>query len=139
MTHILARQGHAYWLKWDDGLEALKDLLVVAPYLYRYVDTSIEPCVYLDDTLKARKPTVPKFLTTKASFQTMIETGQQLGACPKWGSGAAGEAQTNHPDHKDTNAQYCTSCKHSKHKAEFRGNLRPARGAWIPEKPSMCP
>ena len=137
VTHILARQGHAYWLKWDDGLEALKDLLVVAPYLYRYVDTSIEPCVYLDDTLKARKPIVPKFLTAKASFQTMIETGQQLGACPKWGSGAAGEAQTNKqlgarhgfgsgsafntPAYPPDMAQYCTSCKHTKHKAEFKG------------------
>ena len=40
-THIGTprAQGHAYWLKWHDGLESLKDLLTIAPYLYRYVDT----------------------------------------------------------------------------------------------------
>ena len=99
VTHILARQGHAYWLKWHDGLDALNDLLMVAPYLYRYVDTSIEPCFFLEDILKAHNvmPTVPKFLTAKANFQTMIETGQQLGACSKFGSGSAGEGQTGHP------------------------------------------
>ena len=122
VTHILARQGHAYWLKWHDGLDALKDLLMVAPYLYRYVDTSIKPCVYLDDTLKARMPTVPKFLTAKVSFQTMIETGQQLGACPKFGSSNAGEGQTDHPEHRaEVDAQYCTSCKKTKHVEEFKG------------------
>ena len=106
VTHILARQGHAYWLKWDDGLEALKDVLMGAPYLYRYVDTSIEPCVYLEDTLKARMPIVPKFRTAKFSFQIMIETGQQLGSCPKFGSSSAGEGQTDHPEHRaEVNAQ----------------------------------
>ena len=88
VTHILARQGHAYTLKWHDGLEKLRDLLQVAPYIYRYVDTSIEPCVYLEATLKGRPPQVPSFLTAQESFQTMIKTGQQLGACPKLGSGS---------------------------------------------------
>ena len=122
VTHILARQGHAYWLKWDDGLEALKDVLMVAPYLYRYVDTSIEPCVYLEDTLRARTPMVPKFLTAKASFQTMIETGQKLGACPRFGSGSAGEGQPYHPElTAETNTRYCTSCKKTKHVEGFKG------------------
>ena len=88
VTHILARQGHAYALKWHDGLEKLREWLQVAPYIYRYIDTSIEPCVYLEDTLKGRPPKVPNFLTAQESFQTMTEAGQQLGACPKLGSGS---------------------------------------------------
>ena len=122
MTHILARQGHAYWLKWDDRLEALRNVLMVALFLYRYVDTSIAHCVYLEDTLKARTPIVPKILTAKASFQTMIETGQKLGACPRFGSGSAVEGQPYHPKlAAETNTRYCTSCKKTKHVEGFKG------------------
>ena len=75
--------------------------------------------------MKIQMPIVPKPLTTKASFQIMIETGQQLKTCPKFGSGSAGEDQTDHPEHRaEVNAQYCTPCKKTKHVEEFKGKTR---------------
>ena len=52
----------------------------------------------------------------------MIKTGQKLKVCPKYGSGSAGEDQTDHQEHRaGANAQYCTSCKKTKHVEEFKG------------------
>ena len=95
--------------------------------MYRYVDTTIKPCVYLEDTLNARLPVVPIFLTAQGSFQTMIETEQQLGSCPRLGSGSAGEEQGAPPEALPSTSaaaatHYCGSCKKVKQIEDFDGN-----------------
>ena len=73
MTHIFAYSDHAFLLDWDEKLDALDDVLFVAPSLYRFVDLSIELCTGLKETLKGKLPIVPEYLAASENFLAMVE------------------------------------------------------------------